>query len=190
MSRKDGHTQSLLQRPSRAVPALVVSVLVLAGSVGLVWAALSRAIYGSWPTFVEPVRSWLLAAHWNDASVWALGVVLAIVGLLLIVCAAVPGSFSVLKLQDKNDVGNSDDDEFVITRRAIANLARSESEEVDGVATATASASSKRVHLTVATPLRSPGDLRQQVVDAVSSRLASSGVEPLPHVTASVLSKP
>lgn len=198
MSRKDGRTQSLYQRPSRAVPALIVALLMLAGSAGLVWAALSKAINGFWPPFLAPLRSWILDAHWDSLVIWLAGAVFAALGMLLILCAAVPGAFSVLKLQatdhanDKNAAKNDGkgSDQFVITRRGVANVARSQSERIDGVAKAVASASVTNVHVAITTPLRTPGDLRQEVVESVHARLERSGVDPVPKVTASVQSKP
>lgn len=193
MSRNDGHSRSLRRRPSRSIPASVVSLVILGVSVGLAWVAIARMMNGTWPTFLEPLRTWLGSARWDDGAVWAVGILMAVAGIVLLLCALIPGAYSVLRVDapsSRGAIGSGGTQEIVIARRAVANLARSESEAIDGVEKATASAGDTRVHVSVTTPLRDPGAMRQQIVEAVSTRLRESGINPVPKVSATVVSKP
>ena len=79
--------------------------------------------------------------------------------------------------------------ETVMTRRAVAHLAKARCLQIDGVGSASATATTRRVHLSVTTYLHEPGDLRTRITDAVRARLEETGLSPVPQVTATVRSR-
>ncbi|MCC9204354.1 DUF6286 domain-containing protein [Arthrobacter sp. zg-Y769] len=191
---------SMRRRPSRSVPATISAVLMLAVGVGLVWAAVVRLVQGSWPVFVtEPLR-WLAETGWDSTRGWTGAVVLLLIGLVLLLCGMIPGDFSALPLRAKPvnmpgmpGAGESGGvpsvrggETVVMSRRAVARLAASTCDHIDGVASASATASSRKVHLDVTTALHGTSDVQHWVVDGVRSRLAATGLDPVPEVTASV----
>ena len=191
---------SMRRRPSRSVPATVAAVLMLALGVALAWAAVLRLVNGSWPVFVtEPLR-WLGETAWNSTQGWTAAIVLGALGLILLLCGIIPGEFRTLPLRAKpvdmpglpgaGDTGGVPSvrggETVVMSRRAVARLAASTCDHIDGVASASATASSRRVHLDVTTALHGTSDLQHWVVDGVRSRLAATGLDPLPEVTASI----
>ena len=55
----DARSKSLRRRPARTTPASIVSVVVLAVGVGLVWITVLRLLNGRWPRFLGAVNEWL-----------------------------------------------------------------------------------------------------------------------------------
>ncbi|MET3172794.1 UNVERIFIED_ORG: hypothetical protein ABIB52_000622 [Arthrobacter sp. UYCu721] len=192
MSRHDGKATPLRHRPSRAVPALILGTLLLAAGVALGWAAVARLLTASWPVYLTGPRDWLTGLTWNDPGVWAVGAAAAVVGAVLLAAALVPGRFNALRLQAPGAGGPAPEagvQEIVMTRRAVARYAAAHCEYVDGVRSASATASAHAVHLNVTTALHETGDLRGRVIAVVKEQLAGTGLNPVPKVTASVRSK-
>lgn len=191
MSRRHGKAAPLRHRPSRAVPALILGTLLLAAGVGLVWAAVARMLTGWWPAFLAGPRDWLAGLTWNAPGTWAVGAVAAVAGVILLLAALMPGRFNALPLGAPRD-GSAQvagTQETIMTRRAVARLAVAHCEHIDGVSSASATASPRAVHLNVATVLHETAELRGRVIAAVSERLAGTGLDPVPKVTASIRSR-
>ena len=194
MSRHDQRSTRLRHRPSRAVPALIVGIMLLAAGVALVWLSITRLVNGSWPTPLQGPRDWLAALAWNDPAVWQIGIATVVAGVILLLCAIIPGGFSALTIDDSGTgVGDGEppvrEQETVMTRRAVAHLAKARCVQLDGVGSASATASTRRVHLSVTTSLHEPGDLRSRITDAVRARLEETGLSTVPQVTATVRSR-
>ncbi len=114
------------------------------------------------------------------------------VGLILLLSALIPGRYNALTVRSAYDADGrvlAQERETVITRRAVAHLAKAQCVQIDGVSSASATATNKRVHLSVKTSLRDTGDLRARVTDGVRDRLNAIGLDPVPRVTATVESK-
>ncbi|MBT2586538.1 DUF6286 domain-containing protein [Arthrobacter sp. ISL-95] len=192
MSRHDGKVTPLRHRPSRAIPALILGTLLLAAGVALVWAAVARLVTGSWPVYLAGPRDWLTGVTWNDPGVWAAGAAATVLGFVLLAAALVPGRFNAVQLQAPADGGHAPAagaQEIVMTRRAIARYAAAHCEHVDGVRSATATASARAVHLNVTTALHETGELRARVIAVVTERLTGTGLNPVPKAAASVRSR-
>ena len=194
MSRHDQRSTRLRHRPSRAIPALIAGTLLLAAGVALVWLSISRLVNGTWPTLLQGPRDWLAALAWNDPAVWQIGAAAVVAGVILLLCAIIPGGFSALTIDSSGTGAGSgappaQEQEIVMTRRAVAHLAKARCEQIDGVGSASATATTRQVHVTVTTFLHEPGDLRTRITDAVRARLAETGLSPVPQVTATVRSR-
>ena len=193
MSRHDQRSTRLRHRPSRAVPALIVGFLLLAAGVALVWLSITRLVNGTWPTLLQGPRDWLLALAWNDPAVWQIGIAAVVAGVILLLCAIIPGGFSALTIDgsgaDAGDQASVQQQETVMTRRAVAHLAKARCVQIDGVGSASATATTRRVHVNATTFLHEPGDLRTRITDTVRARLEETGLSPVPQVTATVRSR-
>lgn len=99
MSWRSGRAANLRHRTSRALPALIVGVVLLASGAALSWIAITRLVNGAWPAFLAGPRDWLIGLAWGSPAVWAAGAVMAIIGLVLLLAAVVPGPFNALPLQ-------------------------------------------------------------------------------------------
>lgn len=194
MSRNGQRSTRLRHRPNRAVPALIVGILLLAAGVVLAWLAITRLIGGTWPALLEGPRDWLAALTWNDPAVWLIGTAAVLAGVTLLLCALIPGGFNAVAIDNSGASAGAEappvqDRETVMTRRAIAHLAKARCLQIDGVGSVSATATTGRVHLNVTTFLHEPGDLRSRITDAVRTRLEETGLSPVPQVTASVRSR-
>lgn len=194
MSRNGQRSTRLRHRPNRAVPALIVGILLLAAGVVLAWLAITRLIGGTWPALLEDPRDWLVALTWNDPAVWLIGTAAVLAGVTLLLCALIPGGFNAVAIDNSGASAGAEappvqDRETVMTRRAIAHLAKARCLQIDGVGSVSATATTGRVHLNVTTFLHEPGDLRSRITDAVRTRLEETGLSPVPQVTASVRSR-
>lgn len=194
MSRHDQRSTRLRHRPSRAIPALIAGIVLLAAGAALVWLSVTRLVTGSWPTVLQGPSDWLAALAWNDPAVGQIGIAAVIAGVILLLCAIIPGGFSALTIDDSGTGAGVEappvqEQETVMTRRAVAHLAKARCVQIDGVGSASATATTRRVHVNVTTSLHEPGDLRQRITDAVRARLEEAGLSPVPQVTATVRSR-
>lgn len=192
MSRNQGHSTPLRHRPNRTIPAFLVGLLMLATGVALVWLTILRLANGYWPPGLREALNGLAVPSWNDPWTWGIGAVLVVAGVVLVLCAVLPGGFGALKI--KSAGGSIADDlppgarEIVMTRRAVAHLAKAQCLDLDGVVSASATATAKHVQLHIRTPLHAHGDLGKRAAQRVRIRLESAGVEPVPRVSATVTS--
>ncbi len=194
MSRHDQRSTRLRHRPSRAVPALIAGILLLAAGIALVWLTITWLVNGTWPTLLQGPLDWLSTLAWNDPAVWQIGIAAIVAGVVLLLCAIIPGAFNALTIDDSgggagDEAPPAQEQETVMTRRAVAHLAKARCLQIDGVGSAAATATTRRVHLSVKTSLHEPGDLRTRITDAVRARLEETGLSPVPQVTASVRSR-
>ena len=183
-----GPPVALRPRPSRAVPAIICGLVLLAAGVLLVWAAVARLTQGRWPAFFTAVSDWLAALSWNSTESWIAGIVLVVVGVVLLLAVLIPGQFHSLPLRLEPTREVTGDSQAVMSRRAAARLAAATCEHIDGVSSASATASDREVRVSVNTALRDTADLQHWVADGVSSRLQASGLDPVPHITVTIRS--
>lgn len=174
---------ALRPRPSRAVPAIICGLVLLAAGVLLVWAAVARLTQGRWPSFFSAVSDWLAAQSWNSTGSWIAGIVLVVVGLVLLLAVLIPGQFHSLPLQLGATREVAGESRAVMSRRAAARLAAATCEHIDGVSSASATASDREIRVTVETALRDTADLQHWVTDGVRSRLQASGLDPVPAIS-------
>ena len=178
-----GPPVALRPRPSRAVPAIICGLVLLAAGVLLVWAAVARLTQGRWPAFFTAVSEWLAELSWNSAESWAAGIILLVVGLILLLTVLIPGQFHSLPLRLAPAREVTGESRAVMSRRAAARLAAATCEHIDGVSSASATATDREIRLTVRTALRDTADLQHWVTDGVRSRLQASGLDPVPAIS-------
>ncbi|MFZ3453834.1 DUF6286 domain-containing protein [Arthrobacter sp. 7Tela_A1] len=188
MSRPERPPVALRQRPSRSGPATTCAVLLVALGVALVWSAVFRLTTGSWSqAFTEPF-TWFSEQAWNSSAVWTIGALVAAAGLILLLAGVLPGRFHALSVRVPEAEGSSSalsvsgEPEAVMSRRAVAQLAAATCEHIDGVSSASATATDREVRVTASTALHDTRDLHRWVGEGVRSRLEASGLDPVPGV--------
>lgn len=161
MSRTAAVRGRLRRRPARTVPALAAAAVLLGAGLAAAWLGLARLAQGAWPAPVQGAARWLAALAWDSPPVWGAGAAAVAAGMALLLCAAVPGRFTALTVHGPvraaaGDGPGTTERETVMTRRAVARLARAQCLQTDGAASATAAATGARVHLKVKTPCGRP----------------------------------
>ena len=188
MSRTNARSRRLRRRPSRVVPATIVAVVVLALGTLTAIAAINRLVNGTWASQVTGPARTVAALTWGSTAIIVSGIVLALIGLVLLVAGIKRGAFRTAELAAPGggEVGETD---YVISTRAVARLAAAQADTVDGVDKVSASASGRRVHVSVTTDSEQANQIRDRVQTGVTDRLTAAGVSPAPRVTTTVRTK-
>jgi len=159
-----------LFRPRRMVPATIVAAVIFIvaalAAAGIIAGLLDRRIA---ILHVDAIASWLSRTSWDDPAALAIGGVLAVLGLVLILIALVPGRPRVVGLSTGRP-----DVLMGITRRGLRCVAATAAGDVDGVERARAKARGRRVRVKVSTPLRDRAD-----ASAVGERTRAAVAEAL-----------
>ncbi len=184
MSRSDAKSSSLRRRPSRTVPATIAAVVITGLGVAGVWASVERLSTGRWPSWVGATHKWFGSQAWSDPVVIVMAAVVALIGLLLLLLALKPGMPNAYEIggADVEDPQRGDTD-FVMTRKSVAKLARAHAATVPGVDSVSASATSRRVTLTVKTLSEQGQAIEERVTTQVTEALTAAGLSPRPTVT-------
>jgi len=188
MSRTNAKSRRLRHRPSRVVPATIVAVVLLALGTLTAIVAIARLVNGTWARQVTGPARTVAGLTWGSTAVIVAGAVLVVLGLVLLIAGIKRGAYRTAVLQ-RPDGGEVADTDYVISTRAMARLAAAQADTVDGVDKVSASASGRRVHVSVTTDSEQASQIRDRVQQGVTARLGAAGVSPAPKVTTTVRTK-
>jgi len=183
--------KSLRRRPLRATPSIVVALVILAVGILLTIAGIQKLSTGQWwPQLTDAANS-ASSAAWNSSWGWGVAIASAVLGVILLLCAIIPGGFNAAMLgrQPEPTSGARGPIDAVVDNRGLATLASAAAAQVDGVAGVKSTATPKKVTVQITTPLRSTEALVGQVQQAVENRLASAELETFPKVRVTAQSK-
>lgn len=164
-------------RPHRSWPAIIAALVILAVAV-LAAVEIISALAGA-PLRLVPfdqAADYAAGVRWNEPGVRIASGVVAVVGLLLLALALIPGRGGYLPLR-------TEDPSLVVglslpgLRRALAAAAR----EVNGVSDAQVTVGGRRVAVRAETTLRRDAEMRDAVRESVERRLAE--LDPLRRFT-------
>ncbi|KFU76627.1 hypothetical protein SAMN04489729_7845 [Amycolatopsis lurida] len=162
------------RRPRRSVPAVLVALVVLAGCVLAAIVAV-QTIIGEKPWLsYDAVASALHDTRWSDPLPPIAGGVVALLGLLLLVAAIVPGRPTVLPLEGGTDSGAS--------RRSYRSTLRTAASTVDGVSAAKLKVKRSKIVSVVTTGRTNTAGLADAVRAAIEHRLSQIGPATVPAV--------
>ena len=180
-------TRLLRKRPSRIGPAVVVALILLLLAVGLGWAGI--AAFASFGTvaagLIEAPESGIAEAagnlHWNSAPVIAVGVTLALLGLIALILGVSPGARRILGVR-ADGAEHIGDFEVALPTSALSQIAAAAADGIDGVIGVKASSNAKSTIVTFSTPVRDFEPIRAEVEAAVKDRFASISFDRTPTV--------
>ncbi|TYD00474.1 hypothetical protein FQ377_03265 [Arthrobacter echini] len=184
---KTSRSQRLRRRSSRSVPATITALVLLALAVAVAWLGISRLVTGSWPDFMSSIRESLAEFTWNSPAVWAAAVVLALIGLILLLAAILPGKHTAVRLAGPSDA-DAKSVETVISRRGLSRLASWHLDHADGVESTSVDSTARKVTATVRTPLRTTSELSRTLTESLERKFDEIGVDPAPQVVVRVRS--
>ncbi|WP_129656680.1 DUF6286 domain-containing protein [Rothia halotolerans] len=176
--------KALRHRPARVLPAVLVSIVMLALAAALLWAAIARLATGQWWSQLSRAAQSVEQAPWAAPGAMVAAAVVAIIGLLLIIWALAPGAFTTARVAspEPEDAVVRGGVHAVITTGGLATLASGAAHQIDGVSGVRSSATAKSVLVSLTTPLRSRDSLVAEVRAAVEERMRRSGVFPAPKI--------
>ncbi|MBE1573436.1 DUF6286 domain-containing protein [Amycolatopsis roodepoortensis] len=162
------------RRPRRTVPAVLVGIAVLAGC-ALAATVAVQTIIGEKPWIsYDAVASALHGTRWSDPLPAIAGGVVALLGLVLLVAAIVPGRPTVLPLEGGPDSGAS--------RRSYRSTLRTAASTVDGVSAAKLKVKRSKIVSVVTTGRTNTAGLADAVRAAIEHRLSQIGPATVPAV--------
>ncbi|UOZ04890.1 DUF6286 domain-containing protein [Amycolatopsis sp. WQ 127309] len=151
------------RRTRRGVPATLTAVVLLAACVVVAVVAI-QMIAGATPWLSYPsVARTLHDAHWNDPVPAVAGGVSALLGVILLLAAMLPGRLTVLPLEGEVDSGAS--------RRSYRSTLRSAASTVDGVSRARVKLRRRSISAEVTTGRTNTDGLADAVSRAIERRL-------------------
>lgn len=156
---------------NRVLATALALLLLLGGLLAvseIVLAALDRPY---WLVPYEQWSSWLSARRFSSGIVRTIAVGVIVLGVLLLVAAVRRGRPGALGLP-----GHTPGVQVTASRRGLEQALSRAVRGTDGVRSARVKAGRRRVKVTAATALRSPGGLQQQVSDAVDQHLEELGL--------------
>ncbi|MEU7788977.1 DUF6286 domain-containing protein [Amycolatopsis sp. NPDC049159] len=152
------------RRPRRSLAATLTALVLLAGCV-LVAVVAVQLILGKRPWIsVEAVASWLHGQRWTDLLPAAAGGIAALLGLVLLLAAALPGAATVLPVEGGPF-------EAGVARAGYRSTLRAAAAAVDGASAAAVKLTARRVKVRVTTARTRPDGLADAVREAVGHRL-------------------
>lgn len=158
---------SLMLRPSRVIPAVLLALLALViGGIG-VWIFGARLIDGVWPAEVSTLIDRVANARFDDPGVTVVAVVVAVIGIVLLLCALIPGDPANREVLNSNVPGRT-----AITRRDFARRIQRQVELVDGVSKADVAYRGKNLRVIVTSPVDAIEAVKERAVEVVDNNIA------------------
>jgi len=145
-------------RSARTLVLMISFAILLAASILLALSCILRLASGQWPAAAEQSIKTVSGLHLNDNLAVIAMVVLAVLGLLLLLSALIPGRRQSILLNSDDPATGS---EQAISCRGISTLVGYEVERTDSVTGASVSTSPSLVHVKVQTPAHSVQRVRE-----------------------------
>ncbi len=156
----------MIRRPRRTIPATITGVVVLAAA-ALAAISCIQLIAGTPPLIpFTTVGRFAATTTLNDPAVLAGGAVLALLGVVLLACALLPGTPQVLALASTNDHTDAG-----VARLSLARDLTAHAAAADGITDAHVTVGARAVTVNAHTALRDRAGLAEQVRERVAPRL-------------------
>lgn len=154
------------RRPRRSLPATLLALVLLAAGASVAITAV-QLLLGEppWLSYDRAAEA-LHSVRWADTAVLVAGIVVAALGLLLLLCALVPGARTVLPLSADNSAVDSG-----VSRRSYRDLLAGTAAGVDGVRKVRLRVRARSVEAVVRTDRTNTTGLADAVESALSRRL-------------------
>ena len=146
----------LIRRPSRSTPSVLLALLLLtAGGLGA-WLTGHRIVTGTWPDRTVTTLDTIGSTALGSAAVITAAGIAAVCGLAMILAALWPGLPERVEFLPDTVPGQT-----AVRRRDLANLVRTQVEQIGGVHSATVTTRRSRVDVVVHTVLDDLGPVQE-----------------------------
>jgi hypothetical protein len=173
----------MIRRPRRIVPATLLALVVLAlctvTAVSVIQELARRALLLPLPAFARHLR----VLYTDDIGVVGAGLVAALLGLVLLGCALLPGRAETLALAPQGDAGAGPVTPVAgISRSGLRTALAATLADVDGVTAVRVKVGARRVSAQVRTELTGTEAVRDAVRRAAEQRLDRVGLARTPEL--------
>ncbi|PQZ95052.1 hypothetical protein CQ018_06925 [Arthrobacter sp. MYb227] len=168
-------------RSTRGLAATITAILIGAVAITMIAAGFSRIRTGQWPEFVLFVAS-DRSLTGSSPLVIAVASLLAILGLILLLSALIPGPRKHFAVATENSR------DVRINGSGIARLVEHRIDSIDGVSAVRANLRRVRVEVRVSTPLRATETVHNKALSAATEVLEDTLEAPLPRINIQVRS--
>ncbi|WCC80286.1 DUF6286 domain-containing protein [Cutibacterium equinum] len=170
----------LVRRPSRTAPVTILGVLLVAGGVVAIIAAIYRLQNGSLPQWLAWGRGHMTTASWLSNIALTVAIVIGVIALLLVIWAFKPGRTSGVFLKPAE--GAPDNREIVMDNSDLTGWVSRWINEEDGVASSSVKRRGNTLKINVKTDVNDPEVMRDQLTRRVADRVESLGLEQSPNL--------
>ncbi len=184
MSRQ--HPALRPRRPRRIQETITAAIVLVIG--GLAAAiGIDRLATGTPLTAVTRGLRWLSGLSWSGAVMLAESSVAAALGIVLLVCAIVPGKRKATAMTISGSAEPPPaDSEAAIPHRALGQMIAARAENLNGIGRIRVQASERTVQIHASTPTRYVEQVRDDLRDNVGETLSSMGIPRRPKVKVQV----
>lgn len=156
----------LTHRPARSTPAIILAFLAIIIGGVLVWVIGGRLLDGSWPESIAERMHQIGALRLDSTPVLITAGVLAVLGLVFLISALIPGDAGRRAILAGEVPGQT-----AVSRRDIARRVERRVERVDGVADVRARLSGRTLSVHVRTPVDETDPVLRRSRDAVQETI-------------------
>lgn len=168
---------TIRRRPPRSVPAVLCAALLLGVASTAVWAGVT-ALSGDTRMLDTAVEAG--TASWSSRPVLGAAALTALVGLVLVVVALIPGRYNALLLQ-QNGIARA-----ALRNGGLETLLTDRARMIDGVDTVRTTIAPRKADVHITTYLLDRSELRATVTGILQHRLDELGLTRVPRVSVSV----
>lgn len=173
-------------RPARTVALMLAALLGLLLGAAAVWAGVARLSTHDWPAPMDGWFDTLRTAGWGDPVWIGVGAVLALLAVLLLLAAIIPGRRSTLPLVGDDPAAGQ---ERVISGSGVAALVRSAAQRTDGVSSASVTGAENLLRVVVHTPVDRTDRVRAEVRERVQAVVDALPLRAAPRTRVHVIRK-
>ncbi|MBF6326911.1 DUF6286 domain-containing protein [Nocardia transvalensis] len=166
----------MIRRPRRIVPAVVVVLVLLAGSVVVAVSLIQRLSGAREFVSYDSVANYLHDTTWDSVRVLVVGIAAVVVGLALLAVALLPGRSVVVPLESEDGVDAG------IARRSLRGAVRDAAATVDGLESSRIRMGRKKVRVKGRSGQGSVDALPEAVRAAIEQRLLRIAPRVFPRI--------
>jgi hypothetical protein len=167
----------MIRRPRRSLPATLLALVLLAAAVLVAISCIQLLRHQAPLIPFAAIAAFGAGLRWNSPITLLAGAVAAVLGLLLLAAAVLPGRPTVLPLAGRDDHTSAG-----VSRRSLRRDLSSAAAGADGVSSAAVRVRRARIVATVRTPAADASDVAEQVRSRLDERLTDISLARRPRL--------
>lgn len=178
-------SQSLRRKSSRALPATITALVLLAAAVLAIWGSVAYLTTGAWPPFLSGPNDLAASLTWNTPFIWVASGLALLIGVVLLFASLLPGKHTAIRIggTEETDKGLS---ESVISRQGLARLTGALVDQTDGIRSSSVAATARVVKVSARSTLHDAGNLPDELKAMLTQEFQSMGLTPVPRVRVNI----